>query len=338
MTTSDAAESNVDDTFGVFYIGFIVSMIGYGFTFFQTYVYFSRYPKDIFIMKAAVAFLCLLNTASSALISQTAYYYLVTTFPLASAMVDATSAFCAENTLAAALILIVQLCYASRVWKLSKNVTVTSIIAIMCLVGFALTLAMTVMMVRNAGFVHLAASPNKAIVAVGQATVFFGALITFIALKLYSHGAHWSENIQPDDWFNKTIAIFFSQGCSATLVQLAYFVVFVATPTRVIWIPFHLMSSKLFINCLLSLLNSRQAHHGHGINHEDSSISQHKSTIGGPGKPGVHFNVADTQPPINIEVSRTVEQDVTVNKSTFDSDETHFDIHEISKDAKGYAV
>ncbi|KAK0201732.1 hypothetical protein DFS33DRAFT_1349576 [Desarmillaria ectypa] len=329
MATSDAVEPNVDDTFGVLYIGFIVSMIGYGFTFFQSYVYFSRYPKDLFIMKVMVAFLCLLDTASSALISQTTYYYLVTTFPLASAMVDATSAFCAENTLVATLIFIVQLFYAARVWKLSKNVTLTSIIAILCLVGFALTLVMTAMMVRNASFAHLATSPSKAIVAIGQAAVFFGASITFIALKLFSHDAHRSKNMQPDDWFNKTITIFFSQGWSATLVQLTYFVVFVATPTRVIWIPFHLMSSKLFINCLLSLLNSRQAYHGHGVNHEDSSIGQHKSTISGPGKSGVHFNVADTQSPINIEISRTVEQDVTVNKSAFDSDETAFDIHEV---------
>ncbi|KAK0221804.1 hypothetical protein IW262DRAFT_931713 [Armillaria fumosa] len=321
MTTSDAAESNVDDTFGVLYIGFIVSMIGYGFTFFQTYVYFSRYPKDLFIMKATVAFLCVLDTVSSALISQTAYYYLVTMFPLASAMVNTTSAFCAENTLAAALIFIVQLLCASRVWKLSKNITLTSIIAFMCLVGFALNLAMTAMMVHNAGFAHLATSPSKAIVAVGQAAVFVGAFTTFIALRLFSHGAHWSENTQPDDWFNKMITIFFSQGCSATLVQLAYFVIFMATPTRVIWIPFHLLSSKLFVNCLLSLLNSRQAYHGHGIHHEDSSVGPQKSSISGTVKPSVHFSVADTQPPINIEVSRTVEQDVTMNKGTFDSDE-----------------
>ncbi|KAK0487491.1 hypothetical protein IW261DRAFT_619118 [Armillaria novae-zelandiae] len=338
MTTSDAAESNVDDTFGVLYIGFIVSMIGYGFTFFQTYVYFSRYPKDLFIMKAMVAFLCVLDTVSSALISQTAYYYLVTMFPLASAMVNTTSAFCAENALAAALIFIVQLLYTSRVWKLSKNVTLTSIIAFMCLLGFALTLAMTAMMVRNAGFAHLATSPSKAIVAIGQAAVFIAGFTTFIALRLFSHGAQWSKNTQPNDWFNKMINIFFSQGCSATLVQLAYFVIFMATPTRVIWIPFHLLSSKLFVNCLLSLLNSRQAYHGPRIHHEDSSVGPQKSDIRGTVKPSVHFGVADTQPPINIEVSRTVEQDVTMNRDTFHSDETSFDIQEISKHGHGYAV
>ncbi|KAG7443056.1 uncharacterized protein BT62DRAFT_347383 [Guyanagaster necrorhizus] len=253
MSTSEAAESSIGDTFGVLYIGFIVSMIGYGFTFFQTYVYFSRYSKDLFVMKAIVAFLCVLDTASSALISQTAYYYLVTTFPLASAMVDVTISFCAENTVAAALICIVQLFYASRVWKLSKNITLTSTITLLCLVGFALTLAMTAMMVRNTEFAQLATSPSKAIVAIGQSSVFVCGLTTFTALRLCSHGAYWSENTQRDDWFNKTITVFFSQGCSATLMQITYFVVFIATPTRVIWIPFHLMSSKLFINCLLSL-------------------------------------------------------------------------------------
>ncbi len=39
MATSDAAEYNVDDTFGVLYIGFIVSMIGYGFTFFREFMF-----------------------------------------------------------------------------------------------------------------------------------------------------------------------------------------------------------------------------------------------------------------------------------------------------------
>ncbi len=38
-------------------------------------------------------------------------------------------------------------------------------------------------------------------------------------------------DLRPDDWFNKMITIFFSQGCTATLVQLAYFVIVRLSPS-----------------------------------------------------------------------------------------------------------
>ncbi|KAJ7015833.1 hypothetical protein C8F04DRAFT_1266458 [Mycena alexandri] len=43
--------SNPEQTFGVLFIGFALSMTGYGFTFFQTYVYFSGYPSDHWALK-----------------------------------------------------------------------------------------------------------------------------------------------------------------------------------------------------------------------------------------------------------------------------------------------
>lgn len=74
-------------------------------------------------------------------------------------------------------------------------------------------------------------------------------------------------------------------------------------PSKQIWIPFHLVVSKLYVNTLLAMLNSREMVHGRGVNEEDSmnqsstrrsgalSMSSGATRSAGP----VRFNVMDSK-------------------------------------------
>ncbi|PBK74853.1 hypothetical protein ARMSODRAFT_494466 [Armillaria solidipes] len=309
----------VEKTFGVLFIGFVIAMIGYGFTFFQTYLYFNRYDKDSFGLKAAVAILWTLDTVSSGLMSQSVYYYLVTTFPYGTEMTDATKTLCVEMLSSALSIFIVQLFYSTRVWKLGGGIFSVLPICLLATVGFGLEIAL---MFASPQFEHLYAPSVKPIVAAAQAIVFCAAIYTVGALTFF---CQWADNTPIQGWFNQVKALCLSHGLVAAAMQLSYLIAFVASPTYFIWIPFHLLTSKLFINCLLFMLNSRQAYHGHGLDHEDSSTSlpsnSHMVTTKRKGiNAGVHYNIPDTRTPINIEVARTVEHAVDERKAKASGD------------------
>ncbi|KAG7443026.1 uncharacterized protein BT62DRAFT_935347 [Guyanagaster necrorhizus] len=332
-STSDASSlAVVEKTFGVLFIGFVISMIGYGFTFFQTYLYFNRYDKDSFGLKAAVAMLWTLDTISSGLMSQSVYYYLVTTFPYGTQMTDATRTFCVETLFSALSIFMVQLFYSTRVWKLGGSVFSVFPICLLATVGFGLEIAVSALMFVNPEFEHLYAPSVKPVVAAAQTIVFGAAVYTVGALTFF---CQWADNTPIQGWFNQVKALCFSHGLVAAAMQLSYLIAFVASPTYFIWIPFHLLTTKLFINCLLFMLNSRQSYHGHGLDHEDSSTSSpsnsHVITTKRKGKADVHYNIPDTRTPINIEVARTVEHAVDERKakasgdSTYDDEITEFD-------------
>jgi len=324
----------LESTYGVFFIGYVVSMVLYGFTFFQTYVYFSRYPKDHRFVKLTVAALCLIDTATSALISQALYFYLITMFPFAIGLIDATSTFCAEIGLATLAVYIVQMFYASRVWSLSKSRFLLGAVVLTSSAGCALGITMTAQMIQHRAFSHLAIPHVRAVAASSQGLTFISGFLS-TGISFYYLQPSRKPSMKPlDGWFDQVVAYTFSRGSAATVIQLAYFVVFATMPGKPIWMPFHLTVSKLYINSLLTLLNSRDVYHGQGVNEEQTISSlQAKSgsmltSSGRRSGTGIRFNVVDTssKPGITIEVSHTVERDG--DKAVYDLNQPSFDVPE----------
>ncbi|KAL0960683.1 hypothetical protein HGRIS_005711 [Hohenbuehelia grisea] len=175
---------------------------------------------------------------------------------------------------------------------------------------------MTVQIASVPTFAHLAVPGVTAVVAVCQGLTFLGGLLTFGLLSFYLQPGR-TPNVKPiHGWFDTLVAYTINRGSVATLVQLGFFITYLIAPGRLYWIPFHFVAAKLFVNSLLTMLNTREVIHGHGMNEEESvdrkrgqnSFLHSNVRSGNP----VRFNVVDTKmsshPGINIEVSRTVEQ------------------------------
>jgi len=325
-TVGSLSLEELERTFGVLFVGYILAMVGYGFTFFQTYVYYSRFPNDHWAMKSTVAAVCALDTTTSALASQALYFYLIELFPFTTELVDATKTFCAENGLAVLAVYIVQVFYASRVWTISKNAALASTIALISTASFVLGISMTVQMFQNTAFAHLAVAHVKAIVSSAQGLTFLSGLLTFGAL-CFSLEPSRNAGVKPmEGWFDKLVAYTISRGSVATLVQFGYFISFVTIPSQQIWIPFHLIASKLYINSLLTMLNSREVFRGHGINEEQTLSTQRQvgntafSLSGARTNSAVRFNVGESKPVVNVAVTRTVETGQGRDKFPFDYD------------------
>jgi len=308
----------MDSTFGVLFIGYIVAMVMYGLTFFQTYVYFSRYTKDHLSIKILVAGVCATDTATTILISQALYYYLVTLFPFPTQLTVATNTFCAENGLGVFAIFVVQLFYACRVWQASnKSYPLASLISVTSMIAFAFGITMTVHMFGNRVFTNLAQPHMKAAAATSQGIAFLADVLIVVSFSYYMNSKRNPDLRALNGWFDKVVTWGISRGVLFTVVQLAYFVVFITMPSKTYWMPFHHVISKLYINCLLTHLNSREIYCGKGISEEQtlSTVQRSKGGIGissggtnsGAGRAGaVRFNI-DSKPPLNIEVSQTVE-------------------------------
>jgi len=151
----------------------------------------------------------------------------------------------------------------------------------------------------------------------------------------------------PEGWFDKFVTYFINRGVCVTIVQVAYMAVFVAMPSKQIWIPFHLVVSKLYINTLLAMLNSREIVQGRGINEEESTLSSRKASDGLTSSSGathsgapVRFNVMDSKlQSINIEVTQTIDMDHDDSAGKVEYDDypdgrsAHSDLNDSPKDS-----
>ncbi|KAF8521637.1 hypothetical protein BU17DRAFT_64858 [Hysterangium stoloniferum] len=74
-----------DNTVGAELIGVLVSVLLYGISLVQVYIYFQTFPDDSKYLKTLVTAICVMTTISSILLCHGLYYYVVTNFvnPLA---------------------------------------------------------------------------------------------------------------------------------------------------------------------------------------------------------------------------------------------------------------
>ncbi|KAJ3503576.1 hypothetical protein NLJ89_g8369 [Agrocybe chaxingu] len=254
----------LQESYGVLFVGYVIAMVAYGFTFFQTYVYFSRYPTDHWLIKATVAFVCLLDTANSALISHTLYHYLVILFPLTTGLVNATLTYCAEIgfSLFSLCNFIILIAFGKAT---SKDGIVAVTIAVLSTTGFLLTIKL----ITDRAFASLANPQTRAIVTTSQGMIFFAGTVTFGALCFYLRPSQNPAVKPPKGLYEALVTYIVARGFLATVVQLGFVLTFAAMPSTPVWMPFHLVASKLYVNSLLTMLNSREIYRGHGINEED---------------------------------------------------------------------
>ncbi|KIM89270.1 hypothetical protein PILCRDRAFT_218837 [Piloderma croceum F 1598] len=318
LPTAAPSLQELESTLGVLFIGFLVCIILYGFTFFQTYLYFSRFPKDNLWIKLTTGILCALDTTTSALISQAVYYYLIDQFLSPVGLLDATSTFCAENGLAILATFIVQVFYAARIYQIGPpSRPLFAIISLTAVMGCGWGIVMTVQIFQRKRLADLGTPWMEVVAGISQGFVTLADIMIVGALALGLRRTRNPRMRAPEGWFDKFVTYFINRLVCVTIVQVAYVCVFLAMPSKQIWIPFHLVVSKLYVNTLLAMLNSRDALQGRGLNEEETTVlSSHKtsncltSSSGVTNSAPVRFNVTDTKlQSLNIEVSQTVDME-----------------------------
>ncbi|KAJ7671752.1 hypothetical protein B0H17DRAFT_1335458 [Mycena rosella] len=259
----------LQQTFGVLFDGFSLSMMGYGFTFFQTYVYFSKYPADHWGLKSFVTAIFALDTASSALLSKALYFYMVSSLPYLGGLTQIHVDLTTHVLLSTITVFGAYLFFSARIWKLSSKIWVTGITFFSSLAAFSLGIALAVMMFNDPAFSKFGSLPFK--LALSFACTFTGlaSLSIFIGLNQYSRKSAHLRSVVSPEWFDSVSVSLLARGLLAVLIQLGCLVTFLALPHKIYWTPLYFVGAKVIINGPLYMLNSRDRVHGKGINEED---------------------------------------------------------------------
>ncbi|KAJ7832638.1 hypothetical protein B0H14DRAFT_3871900 [Mycena olivaceomarginata] len=312
----------IQHTYGILYDGFVLSMIGCGFTFFQTYVYFLHYPSDHWSQKSFVAIIFSLDTASAVLVSKSIYFYMVTCLPYIEPLGEFEPSLNAHILLSAITIFGVQLFYSFRIWKLSRNIWVTGITILLSMVAFVLGIAMVVTMFQTPVFAHLASFPLRVVFPLACSFIVLAYLSMFIGFTKFSKLLSPRPMSFPE-WFDTIFRYMFTRGLIVMMVQLACLVILVIMPHKVYWVPLYIVATKLSTN--VALLNSRQTFRGKGVNEgslvdNGSSGSRLGNFTGAPRFAPVSdmFNTPESSA-VTVEITRTIEFDRTIHE---DSDST----------------
>ncbi|KIJ07517.1 hypothetical protein PAXINDRAFT_102930 [Paxillus involutus ATCC 200175] len=91
MAPISATGTNLDTTWGSILAAVFVSLVFYGISILQMFIYYVRYPKDTFILKSLVAFVFVLNTLHTFLISAGVAQLVLGAFYTVTAMPNDTS-------------------------------------------------------------------------------------------------------------------------------------------------------------------------------------------------------------------------------------------------------
>ncbi|THH01929.1 hypothetical protein EW026_g858 [Hermanssonia centrifuga] len=271
-----------NSTFGVLFIGFILGVTLYGLTFFQTYVFFSRFPHENVWTKCVVGLLSLIDTATTALISHMQYFYLVTRFVAPFDSLEVTRTFMVSL-------------------RARYDAYPFDYILIQVEKGLAykvLSLAASVQLSSRQLISNLITPDLQITIGLGEGLATTSDILVLAAHYYYLRAARRPGMKITKDRFQKVVLHVINRGTLFTIIQAVLFLTFVTMPHSQIWILFHFIISKEYINGLFSMLNSRRASRGRGIYEEQDLIVPYQG-LKKPGAPGefneIRFNGVDDQ-------------------------------------------
>ncbi|KAF8840600.1 hypothetical protein BDN67DRAFT_630352 [Paxillus ammoniavirescens] len=282
------------ENLGVLFVGFVAATILYGLTFFQTYNYYSRYPRDLQWIRYLVALLCTLDTVASAIISQVLYYYLIVIFDVNVDILYATTTFCVQYVLSILLTFISQLFFAHRVFQVTGGSRPVTLTVFLSSISFVFGLVSSGQMFAQRRLSAFGSPGLEIVAAVSQGSAAIADVVIFVAMCYSLRPARYRDIAMPDGIVETAITLFVSRGLAFTVVQIAYFGIFVALPSRQFWIPLHMIAVKFYVNSVLGLLNAREVKHGQGLNEEDS-LTDRKATTDTRFPGTIRINVDDTK-------------------------------------------
>ncbi|KAG2038692.1 hypothetical protein BDR03DRAFT_954105 [Suillus americanus] len=267
----------------VIFLGFAFATFLYGLTFFQMYIYFSRYSKDHTWIKVLVGALFVLDTTSAGLVSDVIYDYLITMFDVSMEVIYATPAFCIQDLLSVIVTLIAQLFFVKRLHTVCRGPTsitsrsVTVVVLFCAFIAFVFGLISVGQLFQQRQLSAFALPSMAVIAGISQGFATVANIFIFIAMYWSLCPARYPDMRSPEGVFENLTVLFVGRGLGLVVIQLAYLGTFVASPGKPYWIVVQMMTPRVYVNTVLGLLNAREVNHGVGLNEEETLSDRHDS-------------------------------------------------------------
>ncbi|KAL0948406.1 hypothetical protein HGRIS_010987 [Hohenbuehelia grisea] len=257
----DSNGINMTPVFAPIYWGTAVSLILCGVTVLQAYTYFPH-PSDRKSIQIIAACMAIFDFASTALVVQSVYHYLVPHFGSVLPLQSLTPQLSADCMLSTIITLISQLYFVAQLHSVTKTgkgswwIPVT--VAFLAIVSFVFGIACTATMFI---FHHdVLAERNHIFNIFFGLAKGFGALTDIVATiamcKLLSSARTGMQ--QTNSMLKSIMNYIIHRGVAVTLVQTLLLITFYAMPKRLDWLAFHVNVTKLYANTFFAMINSRE--------------------------------------------------------------------------------
>lgn len=247
----------VDNTFGAFLIGVVVSAMLYGVTCVQTWYYFSRYFSDPWHIKLLVGAIFLSDSIHQALITHTVYTYLVTDFDNIGNLEKIVWSLSIEVLFNGFTGFMVQSFLTMRVYQLSrKNVIATASVLSLVIAEFVIVIIYVAKAVKLTTFVQV--PQIKSLSMCVNAVAAAGDILITVFLCTFLHQSRTGFH-QSDTLINKLMLFSINTGLLTSVCAVMSLVSIIVWPDTFIYIAFYFCLGRLYCNSLLATLNVRKS-------------------------------------------------------------------------------
>jgi len=251
---------HLDNTFGAFLIGVVVSATLYGVTCVQTWYYFSRYSSDPWYIRLLVAAVLLSDSVHQALITHTVYTYLVTDFGIYEDLATLVWSLIVEVLFNGFTALMVQCFLTMRVYRLSnKSIIATAYVLSLVIGEFVLVVIYVAKAIHFTTFTQLTelkplSMSVNAVAAAGDVLI---AIFLCTLLQQSRTGFRKSDTM-----INKLILFSINTGLLTSICAVFSLISITVWPNTFIYIAFYFCLGRLYCNSLLATLNARKSLRG----------------------------------------------------------------------------
>ncbi|KAI0744338.1 hypothetical protein C8Q80DRAFT_891490 [Daedaleopsis nitida] len=246
----------LDNTYGALFVGMVCGLIIYGLTLLQTYRYFRLYPNDRPVLFWLVIVIWALETFHTLLTVEACYWHLITNYfnPLSLLEGHWSTRLMVPTT--GLLLIVSQTFYARRVWYVGPQcryiVGVVGCIMV-TLAGFMIATTVESFRLSLHDFQHISWLVS-AMVGLGALA---DAILTVTLITILMRRRTGAK--RTDSTIDILVLYAINTGFLSFIFAFLTFLFAIILPGNLIYIGFSIVSSKLYSNCVLAVLNSRRA-------------------------------------------------------------------------------
>ncbi|KAL1682971.1 hypothetical protein EV122DRAFT_258910 [Schizophyllum commune] len=330
---------NVDQTIGAMSIGFSLSCLLFGVLSTQVFIYFRRYPHDMYGYKAFVVGIWMLELIGQVLIGHAVYYYTISHFaePLVFITGNVIWTLIVQIIFGDIVGSLVKACFALRVYRFSgRNWWVTGGIFVLILGQFGLGIAYSQ---RSFVLNRLVFLPKLKTIATLALSANVATDATIALSLCFFLGKYRTGHRKSDTMVNKLTAYAINTGLLTSLISLATLLLYNFRPQTFEFMAMFFVLSKLYAITLMCTLTTRKIIRGRGTDREASGytgynytggqtsfiggtattnsvykISHHNRTAGVPRAPHTHTHKLSAPLEIGVRQEVSVVSDIEMDE------------------------
>ncbi|KAH9022475.1 hypothetical protein EDB85DRAFT_373229 [Lactarius pseudohatsudake] len=253
---SGHAVADIRNTYGCTFIGLIVSVMLFGITTLQTWIYYWQYGnRDQKALKIFVAVIFLLDALHTSLCIYSVYWYLVLNFGNVEILDTGLWAMGVQVDVNTLIDYMVQLFYARRVYIVGGSIVIPIIIVIFGTTSFAFGLVFLVELTNTLKFWSRFASVTwVADIGLGSAVVADILIAVSMCWFLYHKRTGFART---DSVIMTLMTYSVHSGLLTSVLTCAVLISIAIAPSTMYSYMFYFPMSKFYANSLLAMLNSR---------------------------------------------------------------------------------